>query len=69
MNKYTFGILPFIFIISFVILVIVLAPIAGIWSLNTLFGLAIPFTFDTWMAAFFLSAVFGGGVGVASRKK
>jgi hypothetical protein len=69
MTKYTLGILPFIFIISFVILVIVFAPIAGIWSLNTLFGLTIPVTFDTWLAAFFLSAVFGGGVGVASRKK
>ena len=68
MNK-TIGILPFIFIISFVILVIIFAPIAGIWSLNTLFGLTIPVTFDTWMAAFFLSAVFGGGVGVVSRKK
>ena len=68
MNK-TIGILPFIFIISFVILVIIFAPIAGIWSLNTLFGLAIPVTFDTWLAAFFLSAVFGGGVGVVSRKK
>ena len=46
------------------ILIIVLAiaaaiggPIAAIWSLNTLFGLAIEYTFYNWLAAFFLMAL------------
>lgn len=59
MNKFTIGLLPFMFIISFVILVLIFAPIVGIWSLNTLFGLAIPITFDTWIAAFVLSVILG----------
>lgn len=40
---------------------VILAPIATIWSLNTLFPvLAIPTTFDTWLAALLLSAVVSG---------
>lgn len=36
---------------------IVLGPIVVIWSLNTLFALAIPYTFKTWLATFFLTTV------------
>ncbi len=35
----------------------VLGPIVVIWSLNTLFTLAIPYTFKTWLAAFILIMV------------
>jgi hypothetical protein len=39
--------------------VIILGPIAVIWSLNTLFPvLNIPTTFDTWCAAVILGGVF-----------
>lgn len=44
---------------GFLLLVIVLilvvgGPLVVIWSLNTLFGLLIPYTFWTWLATFFL---------------
>lgn len=41
-------------VILFVILLVIVGPLLGIWALNTLFGLAIPFTVKTWFAAFFL---------------
>jgi hypothetical protein len=48
--------------ISLIIIAIVLGPIAGIWSLNTLFPvLHIPYTLETW-AAFFL--LFGSVTGL-----
>jgi hypothetical protein len=47
------------FIILFAIFLIVFGPIATIWALNTLFPiLAIPFTFDTWVAAVILGGLF-----------
>lgn len=40
-------------------LVVVCGPIAAIWALNTLFpALAIPYTLETWAAAFIIQAVF-----------
>ena len=46
--KLTFG-------IALIIAAVVLGPIIGIWSLNTLFPvLAIPYTWETWAAFFFL---------------
>ena len=49
--------------ISIIVLLAVLAfigaPIATIWSLNTLFpALNIPFTVETWLAAFIIPAAF-----------
>jgi len=49
------GILALIAIIAFAILF----PWVAIWALNVLFpSLAIPFTFETWLAGFVLLAVF-----------
>ena len=46
-------------ILAIVIFVIILGPIATIWSLNTLFpALAIPYSFETWLAAIILGGVF-----------
>lgn len=46
-----------------IILLVVFAPFATIWSLNTLFpALAIPFTFDTWLAVILLSAAIRSNV-------
>ena len=43
----------------FLIALVILGPIAAIWSLNTLFpALAIPLSFDTWCAVVILSGVF-----------
>jgi hypothetical protein len=56
-------------LVAFVVLLIVLAPIATIWSLNTLFpALAIPVTVDTWAAALVLGGVVGGTTGVSFKK-
>ena len=56
------------FVVVF-LLIIVLMPLAAIWSMNTLFPvLAIPTTFDTWMAAVILGGVVGGQTGVTFKK-
>jgi len=48
-------------VVVLIILAVLLAPFATIWRLNTLFpAMAIPYTFDTWLAVVLL----GGGVGV-----
>lgn len=42
-----------------ILALVVIGPIAVIWSLNTLFpALAIPLSFDTWCAVVILSGVF-----------
>jgi TctA family transporter len=52
-----------------IVLVIVIGPILGIWSLNTLFPvLKIPYAWDTWLAFLLLFGSmtglrFGGGRG------
>lgn len=56
--------LPFTAIgISLMLLLIVFiligAPLALLWAINTLFpSLAIPYTFETWLAAFIIPAAF-----------
>ena len=41
--------------ITLLLAVVVVGPLVGIWSLNTLFPvLAIPYTWETWAAFFFL---------------
>jgi hypothetical protein len=58
-----------IFIIALVGLIIVIVPIATIWSLNTLFpALAIPVSFETWLAAVVLGSVVGGTTGISFKK-
>ena len=48
-----------------VLLAIVLGPFAMIWSVNTLFPLAaIPYTFETWIAAIVLAGIFKANVTV-----
>jgi hypothetical protein len=59
----------YLFPIIFIVLLIILGPIATIWSLNTLFPvLAIPIGFDTWLAALVLGGVVGGSTGVSFKK-
>ena len=49
-----------------ILLLLVIFPIATIWSLNTLFpALAIPLSLDTWMATVILGGVVGGTNGVS----
>ena len=52
--------------ILFLILVAVtvaIGPFLLIWALNTLFGLAIEYSFSTWAAAFVLGGVVSARVG------
>jgi len=55
--------------LGLIIALLVIMPIATIWSLNTLFpALAIPLSFDTWIAAVVLGGVVGGTTGVSFKK-
>jgi len=55
--------------IGIVLALAIIMPIATIWSLNTLFPvLAIPLTFDTWVAAIVLGGVVGGSTGLSFKK-
>jgi hypothetical protein len=59
-------------IIGFILLAIILitvGPLITIWSLNTLFGLGIAYTFWTWLATAWLSIVTFGSVSSAIRNK
>jgi len=48
---------------------IILMPVATIWSLNTLFPmLNIPVTFETWCASLVLGGVVGGSTGLSFKK-
>jgi hypothetical protein len=55
--------------IGIVLALAIIMPIATIWSLNTLFpALAIPLTFDTWVASIVLGGVVGGSTGLSFKK-
>jgi len=46
-------------IVAFALLVVIGAPLALIWAVNTLFpALTIPYTLETWLAAFIVPAAF-----------
>lgn len=57
-----------IVLIIAVSILVVLGPVITIWSLNLLFGLAIPVTFWTWCASFWLSACVYGASASAKAK-
>ena len=62
--------MKYLFAIGFVVLLLILAPVATIWSLNTLFPiLNIPISFDTWCAALILGGVVGGSTGLSFKSK
>ena len=45
-------------VILLAIFIIIGGPLATLWALNTLFpALAIPYTIETWLAAFIVQAV------------
>ena len=52
-----------------ILLVFIGGPIALIWALNTLFPvLAIPFTVETWLAAFIIPAAFKANISINKDK-
>lgn len=57
----------FFLAILFVVFLVVIGPIATIWSLNTLFpALSIPYSFETWLAIVVIGGVFKSSVTVKS---
>jgi hypothetical protein len=53
--------------ILFIVFLVVIGPVATIWSLNTLFpALAIPYSFETWLAVVVIGGVFKSSVTVKS---
>jgi hypothetical protein len=59
-----------LFVLVLILVLLVLFPLATIWSLNTLFPvLAIPVTFDTWLATIILGGVVGGSTGLSFKSK
>ncbi len=61
--------IQFFMIVLFLILVIVLFPIATIVSINTLFLTNIPINISTWLATFWLSAMFSSSAISRAAKK
>lgn len=59
----------YIVAIVFGLAIVFFFPLAAIWSLNTLFGLAIEYTFDTWVSAFLLTSLIQGNGLVFRRNK
>jgi hypothetical protein len=47
-------------VVLLIVLAVVFVPLALIWALNTLFGLAIAFTLKTWLAALLLAGALSG---------
>ncbi len=66
MSKTTLYILG---VVIFAVAVVIGAPLALIWALNTLFPvLNIPFTLETWLAAFIIPAAFKSEVTFKGKK-
>ena len=62
MGKIIFGLIA-------IVVLLILAPVATIWSLNTLFPmLNIPISFETWSASLILGGVVGGSTGLSFKK-
>ena len=55
-------------VVLLIVALIVFGPLATIWSLNTLFGLGIAYTFWTWLATVWLSMVTFGSVTSSIRR-
>ena len=55
-------------ILAIVVLAVVFGPICTIWAANTLFPLlAIPYTFETWLAVILLGMFFRANVTVKGK--
>jgi hypothetical protein len=63
MSTLTTSVLKLVLGITLIIITITLGPLAGIWSLNTLFPvLSIPYTWETWLA---FAVLFGSATGLS----
>jgi hypothetical protein len=48
------------------VVALIIGPLVTIWSLNTLFGLGIAYTFWTWLAVIFLGMFLNAKIGQKS---
>jgi hypothetical protein len=56
----------FVALAGLLVAVLVAGPLITIWSLNTLFGLGIAYTFWTWLAVVFLGMFLNARIGQKS---
>jgi len=57
----TSALIKLIFGITLIVIAVILGPLAGIWSLNTLFPmLHIPYIWETWLAYFLVFGTLTG---------
>lgn len=49
--------MPVLIILLIALVMFVLAPLAVLWALNTLFALGLAYTFTNWLAVFVLIVV------------
>lgn len=54
-------------LVLFILMLLVLAPLITIWSLNTLFALGIAYGVAQWLAVLWLSLLLGVGTGLRMR--
>ncbi len=54
------NILLIVGLVLLIVLAVVFGPLLAIWSINTIFGLSVPYTMKTWAAALFLSGMVSG---------
>jgi hypothetical protein len=52
----------FVFWVTVLILLLTFAPFFSIWSINTLFGTMIPYTWQTWLAMVWIGVWFSGSL-------
>jgi hypothetical protein len=51
--------MKFALLVALIIFLVILGPVLIIWSLNVLFPtLAIPYTWETWLAVVFIGSLF-----------
>ena len=63
------SIIAVVALIVLAIVLIIVGPLLTIWSANTLFpSLAIPYSFETWLAVIILGAFFRANVTVSKKK-
>jgi len=58
MFKLPYTAIGIVTLVLLLLLVLIFVPLAFIWSVNILFGLAIPFTLKTWAAVILLQLFF-----------
>lgn len=51
----------------FIFIAILVVPFLAIWSLNTLFALAIPYTWETWLSVVVLSTILKPAISIKGK--